>query len=179
VPNGAVSPLSPLTPRVVAGQRQLRYWLYASCCDRPQSEAEGMIESIVEVSRSRNSALGITGALIFTGNHFSQYIEGPADCLGTVRASIVADTRHADVRTIREGPAPRRIFAEWSLAYGTPSPAFDRLIVLARRLQGRSGELLLFEMLRKFTGHPLPTLARPKGFAGHTGSQTTEDGDPD
>lgn len=158
---GAVSPVPPVAIPLAADPRNLNYWLYASCCDCSASGTEAMIQGIVNVSRSRNCALGVTGALIFTGSHFAQYLEGPTDAVDIVKASVLADTRHNGIRTIREGSAQARLFGNWSLAYAGHSVAFDRLIVLARRLQGRSAELLLFEMLRKFTGHPLPTLARP------------------
>ena len=76
------------------------------------------IGPLAEAARSRNAALGVTGALLFDGRHFSQYLEGPSQALDTLMADIDLDPRHEDVRLLHRGvlETPRR-FAGWHMVY--------------------------------------------------------------
>ena len=84
-------------------------------------EEAGVVDAIVSVARARNSALEVTGALVFTQTHFAQCLEGPGAALDEVMNSIVADPRHCEVDIILDGPAPVRRFHGWSMAYAGPS----------------------------------------------------------
>jgi hypothetical protein len=99
----------------------LHRWLYVSHCHLPPTWTDVAVADIVAVSRRRNASLGVTGALLFTGTRFAQIIEGSAGGLAALQASIARDPRHADVRTIVDGPCGRRLFDDWSLAYAGPS----------------------------------------------------------
>lgn len=79
-------------------------------------EGEGEIRAILDVSQRRNAALGITGVLYSDGAYFVQLLEGPADAVEDVFASILADPRHEDIRVVERGPAERRWFANWHMA---------------------------------------------------------------
>ena len=131
------------------------YWLYASCFSPgPKSRDITIIDEIVSQSQSRNRVCAVTGALIFTGGHFSQYIEGPADGLQSIKQSILSDKRHSDARTFGEGMVRERRFGHWAMAYNGPSPVFDKLVTRAYVSNGPAGEILLMEMLRRFTLPP-------------------------
>lgn len=96
-------------------------WLYASDCALPQSGAPRAVDDIVATSLPRNAGGAVTGALLFTGTRFVQFLEGPAPGVAAIRRSITADTRHRNIRTVMEGPWAQRRFADWSLAYNGPS----------------------------------------------------------
>jgi hypothetical protein len=94
----------------------LTFWMYISTANIPRTDAAQAIDAIVRVSRGRNAALKVTGALIFGGELFAQLIEGPE-----LRSSIARDERHGDILTMADGEQNRREFADWSLAYSGSS----------------------------------------------------------
>jgi hypothetical protein len=75
------------------------------------------IASIMEISRERNAALAVTGALLVTIGNFAQVLEGPPDAIEALMARIRRDPRHRDVQVVRTAPIQRRRFPTWSLAY--------------------------------------------------------------
>lgn len=131
-------------------QPDLDCWLYASDCALPQTWAPRAVENIVATSLARNAAASVTGALLFTGTHFVQFLEGPAPGVAAIRRSITADTRHRAIRTLREGPWTQRRFADWSLAYAGPSLfVADRVDAL---LGGQGGDVeTILSLLHEFT----------------------------
>lgn len=90
---------------------------YVSECTVPPANVDRAIDEIVLVSRMRNSALGITGALLFSGSHFAQFLEGAEQDVRSVMRSIARDVRHRDVVTLLEEQEAAPQFASWSLAY--------------------------------------------------------------
>jgi hypothetical protein len=99
----------------------LTFWMYISTANIPRTDAAQAIDAIVRVSRGRNAALKVTGALIFGGELFAQLIEGPAESIVELRSSIARDERHGDILTMADGEQNRREFADWSLAYSGSS----------------------------------------------------------
>lgn len=96
-------------------------WLYASRCALPSAWAKRAVEDIVAQSIPRNAGLDVTGALLFTGSRFVQFLEGPVDSIVAIRRSILADKRHHDIVTFLSGGRAERVFSNWSLAYAGPS----------------------------------------------------------
>lgn len=84
-------------------------------------EGPATARRIVEVSRPRNAALDVTGALIFAESHFAQILEGPRPAVEELMQSILRDPRHHHVEILQEGFVPLRRFPRWSLAYSGPS----------------------------------------------------------
>jgi len=130
----------------------LAFWLYASRSTLLRGHSHDAVEQIVEIFRRRNLDLEVTGALIFTGHCFAQHIEGPSAGVHARRSGTMRDVRHSDICTVSEGVLGERRFGDWSLAYSGESAPFDRLISLAQGMTGGSGETLLMEMIRRFTG---------------------------
>ncbi|ANI79516.1 MULTISPECIES: BLUF domain-containing protein [Sphingobium] len=95
-------------------------WFYISASRLVDDEADEVVCDIVNVSVARNRALGVTGALLFTGRNFAQYLEGPPRGVDQLRQSICLDMRHENIRTIAEGEYSHRRFVTWSLAYLPP-----------------------------------------------------------
>jgi hypothetical protein len=99
----------------------LRSLLYVSRSNLPFADRDAVVARIVDVSRRRNAADGITGALIATETHFAQFVEGPADRLDALLARLRRDERHADLDIIRDTSARARRFENWTLAYSGPA----------------------------------------------------------
>lgn len=96
-------------------------WFYISTSRLSDADAEEHVRDIVTVSLSRNHSLQVTGALLFTGRRFAQYIEGSAAAIAELQESILQDSRHQDINTLACGPYSTRHFLTWSLAYAGPS----------------------------------------------------------
>jgi hypothetical protein len=79
-------------------------------------ERAGGIDAIVSAARARNAALDVTGALLFTGSHFAQLLEGPSAAVDELMNSIRADPRHRGVDVVLNGPVRTRRFAAWGPA---------------------------------------------------------------
>ena len=84
-------------------------------------EAPSRIASLVEGSLVKNARLNLTEALLFTGTHFVQILEGPNEQLDQLMRSIERDIRHTNVTVVDRGPITTRQFPEWCLAYLGPS----------------------------------------------------------
>jgi len=65
--------------------------------------AYGVVNDIVAVSRRANPARGITGVLLFDGEHFGQLIEGSEAEVTALMARIRADPRHTDIALLFSG----------------------------------------------------------------------------
>ena len=74
------------------------------------------LKRILDAAHSNNSAAGITGALLFSGRHFAQVLEGPQAAINERYRRISQDTRHNNVTPLLYEPAGERQFADWSMA---------------------------------------------------------------
>ncbi len=118
---------------VDVSKKLLSHWLYVSEITTSVSQRENEIASIVEISQRMNPEHGITGCLIASTRHFSQWIEGPPDSLSVLKENVLRDPRHRAIVTISEGALTGRQFASWSMGYFGPSHYVNR--VVARTLQ--------------------------------------------
>lgn len=136
----------------------LARWSYISKSRLDTTDAEERIQEIVHISIPRNRSLDVTGALLFTGRRFAQYLEGAPAAIEELRASILRDRRHEEVRTVASGIAPHRHFVTWSLAYAGPShfvaDIVERSLNDALEM-GDEGSAALVQMLSEFSirGH--------------------------
>lgn len=89
------------------------------------AEAEAL-KDIVDVARSRNAQLAVTGALIFTRAHFAQILEGSPAAVDELMVSINRDARHRDVTVVECIDIESRRFPDWSMACSGPSTYVDR-----------------------------------------------------
>lgn len=83
---------------------------------------EAEIARLLEASRSRNRAAGITGSLLCNDGCFAQILEGPAEALDRLFAAICADPRHSHVTVLQHGPAATRAFPDIPLSFIGPTP---------------------------------------------------------
>jgi len=73
------------------------------------------LRDISQQATTFNARAGITGALLATGKHFSQVIEGPPAAVRQLMDSIARDARHRAVRTLYECQARQRRFGTWAM----------------------------------------------------------------
>ena len=108
----------------MARQEPLYELLYTSSL-APTASA-GDIAGIARVSRAHNADCGITGALIFDGQRFCQYLEGPGIAVLNLVRRIASDPRHVDFVIRHQGPlsGPRR-FPAWHLGYALAHEGHD------------------------------------------------------
>ena len=114
---------------------------------------EADLTSLVVDAQVRNASLGVTGALLFTGSKFAQYLEGTADALQLLMTSIRTDPRHENIVVVAEGQREDRQFSSWTLAYAGPA-VFVARVVQAALNDAQSGSPLksrmLIRLLREF-----------------------------
>ena len=94
----------------------------------PVPDVAGAIDSIVELSVARNLALNVTGALIATESRFAQVLEGPADAITDLMASIRRDPRHTEIAVRFDEAIEMRRFAGWAMAYRGNAGFVSRLV---------------------------------------------------
>lgn len=107
----------------------------------------GAIDGIIATSRARNPELGLTGALLFTGEHFAQVLEGTAESIDRLMATVRKDLRHGEIIVIAREPIVTRRFGSWSMAYSGPSQFVARHVTRllndpTPQEQGRSADWL-------------------------------------
>ncbi len=73
------------------------------------------VRDIHSTSQRNNERLGLTGVLLFTGNHFAQLLEGPPEAMRQVMWCISQDTRHTCMRTLFTKPLQAHSMAGWSM----------------------------------------------------------------
>lgn len=103
-------------------------WVYVSEASFQGASADAAVDEIANFSRRRNQHLNVTGALLFTGRRFAQWLEGPEKSIADLRQSISRDTSHRLITTICFQHDRPRLFQGWSLAYSGPSRYIARLL---------------------------------------------------
>ncbi|MDR2299640.1 MAG: BLUF domain-containing protein [Comamonas sp.] len=121
----------------------LHAFLYCSsiCPEQPVT----VVGDIVKAAREKNTALSLTGILVFDGQHFCQYLEGPSSSVSSMLQSICEDHRHTDVMLQFHGPVDgERQFKGWAIAYAQSEQelALDKIA----NFEGREA-LALFRQL--------------------------------
>lgn len=97
---------------------KLKYLVYTSV-SVPGLDDED-VDAILTVARRHNASAGITGLLLLRGGMFVQFLEGPAEEIDQLLASIRRDERHTAVKVIIEEPVDRRRFPDWRMGFREP-----------------------------------------------------------
>jgi hypothetical protein len=77
----------------------------------------GMLEELLQLSRARNAAHGVTGLLLYRDGCFMQLIQGPAEAVRSLYASIQRDPRHGEITTLQDEPCSQTDFPDWSMGF--------------------------------------------------------------
>lgn len=107
---------------------------------------------------ARNTALGVTGILLYGQEQFLQVLEGEPERVQTLYAHIRQDPRHREVTTYADKTIAQRAFAGWAMAYHPQDPQqlqqFAGLISPAELLLDKPGltqvDQHLLQLLRSF-----------------------------
>jgi hypothetical protein len=86
--------------------------------DRSEILNDEELISIMEASRERNAALGISGLLLSGGGHFIQVLEGNPMHVHSLYRKIAADRRHQNVKCILDKSVTGRLFPDWGMKLG-------------------------------------------------------------
>lgn len=83
---------------------------------------------IIEQSSRNNPRANITGFLIFSGGRFLQLVEGPAEALDALVATVERDPRHHSFQVLARRPVHERSFPRWRMKrVGVGLDALDEL----------------------------------------------------
>ena len=81
------------------------------------------VRRILATAQRHNTRNGVTGALLFNGQHFAQVLEGPQTAVEETFERIQQDPRHGDVVLLSFAPAEHRLFSSWKMAHVGPATA--------------------------------------------------------
>ena len=98
--------------------------IYVSAAKRPQFDAD--LLSLLNTSRMRNVAAGISGLLLYDQGCFLQVLEGARDTLGLLYGRIERDARHHRISKIFDAPVGSRSFDKWAMGFSTATPELLR-----------------------------------------------------
>ncbi len=84
---------------------------------------------IFTVARRSNRSLGITGALMVTGDAFAQTLEGDETAVRELYEHIRDDARHDEVTLLQAGTVGDRVFGRWAMAEVSGSGGPDTRLV--------------------------------------------------
>lgn len=98
----------------------LSFFLYSSRLAPDCDPAE--VGAIVKVAREFKALHGISGILVFDGERFTQYIEGPEGEVAALVTNLAKDRRHTDFLQLNAGDdLQERRYATWSMGYSDVS----------------------------------------------------------
>jgi hypothetical protein len=100
--------------------------LYISRSKIAPDDAEVIVKQIVAAAIVANQARSLTGALLFTGTHFAQVIEGRDKDIEALFAILARDPRHDQLTVVDRAPLAERRFESWSMGYFGPSQFIAR-----------------------------------------------------
>lgn len=95
----------------------MHHLVYTSSANAPLTEE--YLHEHLEQWRATNARLGVTGVLLYSEDNVLQVLEGEAETIHSLFASIANDVRHRSVTKIADGPVPGRAFSEWSMRFRT------------------------------------------------------------
>ena len=94
--------------------------------------------------QAANAYAGITGVLLYSEGDIMQVLEGEAERVQALFATIAGDGRHRDVTKLADGPVDQRVFADWSMRFrSVPSADFKRFLKPSPSTSASATRLLL------------------------------------
>lgn len=83
----------------------------------PEELAAGELARIIGATRARNPQLGVSGALVYTGTHFLQVLEGPGTPVAALLERIRQDPRHHELVVLIDADCCERWYADCRIGY--------------------------------------------------------------
>ena len=72
---------------------------------------------LLEQARQKNGRLGVTGMLVYKGGNFMQALEGSAQVVRDLYATIARDPRHRATSKLLDRSTKERQFADWTMGF--------------------------------------------------------------
>jgi hypothetical protein len=135
---------------------ELYHVVYASSATEQLTQA-ALLE-LLTISRLNNAAHGLTGMLLYRDRTYLQFLEGERNAVATLLHRLAKDPRHRDIRVLREGNLPERMFPAWTMAYKNlvglrtaQLPGYSEALQRPYDEAGNKGaEAMLVEVLHQF-----------------------------
>ena len=105
--------VAPPVPDLAVHARSLTAVVYRSHAAPRLSAAD--LGEMLEAARARNASENLSGLLLYDGEHFFQWLEGPVEGVHSVWNAIQADARHSHVELIGRPSLPYRLFNGWDM----------------------------------------------------------------
>jgi hypothetical protein len=99
--------------------------VYRSSTTMERDNRPAELEEIFELSRRKNTDLGLSGALLVWEDTFVQVLEGDEATVRDLYATIAADPRHESVVLLDADTVDDRVFARWSMAHVSDAEGAD------------------------------------------------------
>lgn len=99
--------------------------IYRSQLSVDRDDYRSAVNDILRVARTKNSDLGITGALVVWDDSVVQTLEGDEGAVRGLYETISHDPRHERIELVEESPNVERMFAKWSMAQVSEDEAAD------------------------------------------------------
>lgn len=99
----------------------LIHCIYASAIAPDFDETQ--LPALLKAAREKNQRLGLTGMLLFARGSFFQVLEGTAEVVDALYATIAADRRHRKVTLIIREPIVKRHFGDWTMGFSQVTQA--------------------------------------------------------
>lgn len=95
--------------------RQLYQLVYLSSSTGQYSPED--LKEILSVSRRNNSAINVTGLLLYHDGNIIQFLEGEEDSINSLYDRIARDVRHKGILPLLRRKIDRRDFGTWSMGF--------------------------------------------------------------
>ena len=96
-------------------------YVSTACREIAEQEAYGIttgrLDALVEDAARFNRQAGVTGVLLFDGERFFQYMEGPEDGLAIAFGRVLGASSHHDVMELQRGLVGRRLLPFWPMRW--------------------------------------------------------------
>lgn len=109
------------------------------------SAPASVVPAILASARINNQRNGLTGLLVFDGQNFCQYLEGPPVVVLERMERIRDDDRHTGIDIACKGETDARIFNRFTMGYAEPEA--NDLVGTIRTLSGAAALNKLVEMV--------------------------------
>jgi len=89
--------------------------VYASAANKAFTENE--LRDLLLKARANNSAIGVTGILLYHNRSFFQVLEGTEEKVDPLFEQIKSDPRHSKILLLSRSNIEHLNFAEWSMGF--------------------------------------------------------------
>lgn len=140
-----MAPVSHINPAI------LTRLMYISRSKLVDADLEPSLHAISAAATARNATMNVTGALLHTGTHFAQVLEGAAGDLNILMGMIRADRRHDELRIVELRPVEERHFAAWMTVYNGRASYIQRILDTAGAApHSQAEQRKLLQLFREF-----------------------------